>query len=90
MTMPGFAAEAALYEIRNWYRMGLTQSALVGTRGAVPQQNILEELEPLGYACAGQACVCTGAADCLSCAINKKCKGDCTCSDTSCACVPGV
>lgn len=58
MNMPGFNAEEALYEIHNCYRMGLTESALVGKGGAVPQQNRFEGPEPSEYSACSGACKC--------------------------------
>ena len=86
MNIPGFTAEAALYQMRNPYRMGFTQSALDGTRGAVPQQR--REVETngggLGYACLGPACACSGLEDCINCVLDQKCLGTYKCEGPTC------
>jgi hypothetical protein len=82
MNMPGFTAEGALGAAVNQYRTRSNQSVLLGRRQVVPQQNEFST----EYACSSAACACSGAYDCLNCALDHKCGGNCVCVGQTCVC----
>ena len=87
MSLPGFAAEASLYEIRATYRTASKRPGLTG--GAIVAQAI--SMRATEFVCTPdrKACACSGAGDCLECERTAgACKGKhCNCTPTACACV---
>lgn len=67
MNMPGFTAEASVYETRGTYRAG--EFFYDSAASMIEPQRL-----SLGYTCEGRYCDCAGVPDCID-MINGKCGG---------------
>jgi hypothetical protein len=98
MGIPGFAAEAALYDSNGSYRGVISTGSKAGVSTVLPQQLILRRMGPItggqffggrmlvAFQCDRLTCTCQGDDDCNDMFSSGVCGDIATCRDGGCWC----